>query len=62
MAPVLGTGFYLGQWCGVGGGVDQKMPLGTCRLRGPGLPWDGGGRDQVRISTDRPQGYKVVWK
>ena len=48
---------------GVGsGGVDQKMPLGTCRLGGPGFPWDGGGRDQVRSSTDRPQGYQVVWK
>ena len=48
---------------GVGsGGVDQKMPLGTCRLGGPGFPWDGGGRDQVRSSTDRPHGYQVVWK
>lgn len=48
---------------GVGwGGVDQKVPLGTCRLGGPGFPWDGGGREQVRSSIDRPQGYQVVWK
>lgn len=36
----LGTGFYHGQWGG-GGGVDQEVPLGTCRLGGPGFPWDG---------------------
>lgn len=41
--------------------VGQGVPLGTCRLGGPGFLWDGGGRDQARSSIyDRAQGSKIV--